>query len=145
MDIKFKKVAENVIAPTYGSEQAAGADLRAVGEGAIAVKPHTTTMVGTGIAVQIPDGYVGLVFARSGVAAKRDLAPANKVGVIDSDYRGEIKVAMHNHGDTEQTIEPGERIAQLVVMPYIKCRFECVTELTSTDRAGGGFGSTGDV
>jgi len=143
MNIRFKKLNENACAPTYGSLQAAGADLRSSSEQKILIAPHTTEVIGTGIAVEIPDGYVGLVFARSGIAMKRDLAPANKVGVIDSDYRGEIKVALHNHGDSERVVDANVRIAQLMIVPYIKCEYECVDELDDTARGEGGFGSTG--
>jgi dUTP pyrophosphatase len=141
--LRFKKLNPMAYKPIYGTDQAAGADLRYCGADNITVEPHTTKMLGTGIAVEIPDGYVGLVFARSGIAAKRDLAPANKVGVIDSDYRGEIKVAIHNHGAITQVVDPAERIAQLVIVPYIHCEYEEVNELDDTDRGNGGFGSTG--
>ena len=143
MKIRFKKLDENAQEPTYGSLQAAGADLRASNACEVLIAPHTTEIINTGIAVKIPEGYVGLVYARSGIAAKRDLAPANKVGVIDSDYRGEIKVALHNHGDVERVVDVGERVAQLVITPYLRCDFECVEELDDTERGNGGFGSTG--
>ena len=113
MKVRFKKLVDSAFKPTYGSLRAAGADLRYSHTEKKIIAPHSTEMLGTGIAVEIPDGYVGLVFARSGIAAKRDLAPANKVGVIDSDYRGEIKVALHNHGECERVVDPNERIAQL--------------------------------
>lgn len=143
MKIRFKKLDENAQEPTYGSLQAAGADLRASNACKVLIAPHTTEIINTGIAVEIPEGYVGLVYARSGIATKRDLAPANKVGVIDSDYRGEIKVALHNHGDVERVVDVGERVAQLVITPYLRCDFECVEELDDTERGNGGFGSTG--
>ena len=131
--------------PTYGTDYAAGADLYACLDEKILIAPHETKMVGTGIAMEIPDGYVGLVFARSGLACKKGLAPANKVGVIDSDYRGEIKVALHNHngsGDALE-IENGERIAQIAIVPYLKADFEIAESLEETERGEGGFGSTG--
>ena len=144
MTIKFKKLNDNAQAPLVASAQAAGADLFcASNEDEIFIPPHSTAIVGTGIAVEIPEGYVGLVFARSGVATKRDLAPANKVGVIDSDYRGEIQVAMHNHGEYGQSVSANERIAQLVVVPYVVCEYEQSEELGETERGDGGFGSTG--
>ena len=118
--IKVKKLDERAVLPAYGSEYAAGADLYAVSDGAITFLPGETKFVHTGLAMEIPVGYAGLVYARSGLATKRGLAPANKVGVIDADYRGEIMVALHNHSEKEQTIESGERIAQLVVTPFLK-------------------------
>lgn len=145
MKLNFKKLDPRATAPTYGSEYAAGADLRAVLDAPITIKPNESTLIHTGIAVEIPDGFIGLVFARSGIAMKRDLAPANKVGVIDSDYRGEIKVALHNHGEFPQVVDPEERVAQLVIMPYIKCQYERVEELSNTSRGEGGFGSTGAI
>lgn len=141
--MKIKKLNENAIIPTYGSACAAGADLYACEETAVTVEPGKTVLVHTGIAMAIPEGYVGLVYARSGLACKRGLAPANKVGVIDSDYRGEIMVALHNHGTVEQTIESGERIAQIVFTPYVAADFDVVEELDDTARGAGGFGSTG--
>lgn len=143
MNIHVKKLNERAILPTYGSDHAAGADLYACTEVPLVIAPHETVMVHTGLAMEIPEGYAGLVYARSGLAAKRDLAPANKVGVVDSDYRGEFMVALHNHGSQPQTIEPGERIAQLVITPYITGVFETVDELEDTARGAGGFGSTG--
>ncbi len=142
MVIKFKKLNENAHSPTLGSQFAAGADLYYCGESAT-INPGETYFAGTGIATEIPEGYVGLVYARSGLACKRGLAPANKVGVIDSDYRGEIKVALHNHSSDPQTIEPGERIAQMVVAPYLKCEYVESESLSETSRGEGGFGSTG--
>ena len=140
--INIKKLNEKAVVPTYGSAYAAGADLYALCEAPLRVAPHTTVMVHTGIAIELPEGYAGLVYARSGLASKRDLAPANKVGVIDCDYRGEIMVALHNHGEHEQVIENGERIAQLVITPYITAQFEQCEELSQTVRGAGGFGST---
>ena len=143
MKIQFKKLDERAVVPTYGTEYAAGADLRAVLNEPLTVRPGESTLIHTGIAVASPDGCVGLVYARSGLACKRDLAPSNKVGVIDADYRGEIMVSLHNHGSGDQTIEPKERIAQLVIAPYIHGEFEEAGELDKTARGGGGFGSTG--
>ncbi len=141
MKVKISKVNANAQIPVYSSSSAAGADLYYCGE-EVAIDPSQTVMLGTGIAMEIPEGYVGLVFARSGLACKSGLAPANKVGVIDSDYRGEIKVALHNHSTQEKTVASGERIAQIVITPYLKCDFE-EGELSSTVRGEGGFGSTG--
>ena len=141
--VNIKKLNENATIPTYGSEFSAGADLYALADEPIVIAPHVTVLVHTGVAMEIPTGYVGLVFARSGLATKRALAPANKVGVIDSDYRGEIMVALHNHSAQPQTIAPFERIAQLVVMPYLSVEFEETDKLDETARGEGGFGSTG--
>lgn len=143
MKVKLKKLNENAIIPTYGSPYSAGADLYACIDGDVSVKPGQTVFIGTGLAMELEDGYVALIYARSGLACKKGLAPANKVGVIDSDYRGEIKVAIHNHSSEEHTIAVGERIAQMVVTPYIKCEFEEADELADTERGEGGFGSTG--
>ena len=141
MKVKINKVNANAQIPVYSSTSAAGADLYYCGE-EVVIAPSQTVMLGTGIAMEIPEGYVGLVFARSGLACKSGLAPANKVGVIDSDYRGEIKVALHNHSTQEKTVVSGERIAQIVITPYLKCDFE-EGELSSSERGKGGFGSTG--
>ena len=141
--IEIKKLNDKAIIPTYGSIDAAGADLYACIDESITIMPHETILVQTGLAMAIPKGLVGLVFARSGLASKRGLAPANKVGVIDADYRGEIMVALHNHTNIEQTIETGERIAQIAFIPYIKGAFNEVSELSETVRGEGGFGSTG--
>ena len=141
--INIKKLNENATIPTYGSDFSAGADLYALADEPIVIAPHSTVLVHTGVAMEIPVGYVGLVFARSGLATKRALAPANKVGVIDSDYRGEIMVALHNHGEEPKTIENGERVAQLVLVPYLTADFDEVDELSDTVRGEGGFGSTG--
>ena len=141
--IRVKKVRENAILPTYGSAEAAGADLYACLDAEITIAPGAQVFVPTGLAMEIPKGYAGLIYARSGLACKRGLAPANKVGVVDSDYRGEFMVVLHNHGSEPQTIGHGERIAQLVVTPVITPGFSLVEELTDTVRAGGGFGSTG--
>lgn len=144
MKMKLKKLTKTAKIPVYGTEYSAGADLYADIKEEISFFPGETIMIPTGISIEIPEGYVGLVFARSGLAFKRGLAPANKVGVIDSDYRGEIKVALHCHGgDGVKSIEPGERIAQLVILPYVKAEFEEADSLDDTERGLGGFGSTG--
>ena len=139
--IAVKKLDEKAVLPTYGSMAAAGADLYALADGVIA--PGETKFIRTGLAMEIPEGYAGLIYARSGLACKRGLAPANKVGVIDSDYRGEVMVALHNHSSIAQTVASGERIAQLVVAPFLKAEFLEAEELTDTVRGEGGFGSTG--
>lgn len=141
--VEIKKLNENAIVPTYGTEFSAGADLYALVDGSVTIEPGETKMIGTGLAFAIPEGLVGLVFARSGLATKKGLAPANKVGVIDSDYRGEIRVVLHNHGSVAQTIENGERIAQIAFVPYYAAEFSVVDELSATLRGEGGFGSTG--
>ncbi len=141
--VEIKKLNDEAIIPTYGSIDAAGADLYANIESTEVILPHETKLIKTGIAMAIPKGLMGLIFARSGLASKRGLAPANKVGVVDADYRGEIMVALHNHSEQEQTIEPKERIAQMVFVPYIKGIFEVVDNLDDTTRGAGGFGSTG--
>ena len=143
IDVKIKKLKENAITPTKGSEDSAGADFYALLDKDITLAPSETFMVPTGLALELPKGTVGLIYARSGIATKRGLAPANKVGVIDNDYRGEVMVALHNHSDKPQTITNGERIAQLVVMPYYSVSFIESTALSETDRGEGGFGSTG--
>ena len=141
--IAVKKLDERAVLPTYGSEFAAGADLYAVLDEELTILPGETKLVKTGIAMEIPEGYAGLIYARSGLAAKRGLAPANKVGVVDADYRGEVMVALHNHSTMPQTIAPMERIAQLVVAPFLKAEFVQADELEATVRGEGGFGSTG--
>lgn len=141
--IAVKKLNERAVLPTYGSVFSAGADLYATEETPVTFLPHETKLIHTGLAMEIPEGYAGLIYARSGLATKRSLAPANKVGVVDSDYRGEIMVALHNHSETPQTIEAGERIAQLVIAPFLKAEFEETDELSETVRGEGGFGSTG--
>ncbi|MBR2965253.1 MAG: dUTP diphosphatase [Clostridia bacterium] len=143
MKINFKKLNENAIVPTYGTEYSAGADLYNLPVENVTVEPHKTVLIHTGIAMEIPEGYCGLIFARSGLATKRGLAPANKVGVIDADYRGEIMVALHNHSDASVTVEGGERVAQLAIVPFLKAEFAEVSELSDTVRGEGGFGSTG--
>ena len=143
IQLKVKKLLPEAKLPAYGSEFAAGADLYALSENPIRIAPQETAIVHTGLAVEIPEGYVGLVFARSGLATKKGLAPANKVGVIDSDYRGELRVALYNHTKYVQTVEPFERVAQFVIMPYVAAQFEETEELSDTVRGEGGFGSTG--
>lgn len=143
MKISVKKLHENAVLPTYGSEFAAGADLYALTDEELVFAPDETKLVHTGLAMEIPEGYAGLIYARSGLASKRGLAPANKVGVVDADYRGEIMVALHNHSGVEQRIAPRERIAQLVVAPFLKAEYEEADELQETVRGTGGFGSTG--
>ncbi|MDE6260915.1 MAG: dUTP diphosphatase [Oscillospiraceae bacterium] len=130
--------------PAYGSADAAGADLYALTDGPVSIAPGETVLIHTGIAVAIPQGYVGLVYARSGLATKQGLAPANKVGVIDADYRGELMVSLHNHSGETRTVECGDRIAQLVIAPYLTAEFTPADELDDTRRGAGGFGSTGN-
>lgn len=141
--VNIKKLDERAVIPTYGTEYSAGADLYAILDGDLTIKPNQTEFIKTGLAMEIPYGYVGLIYARSGLACKKGLAPANKVGVIDTDYRGEIMVALHNHSDKEITITNKERIAQLVIAPYLKAIFNQVESLEDTVRGAGGFGSTG--
>ena len=143
MILKIKKLSPCAKMPTYGSTSAAGADLYALTDGELTISCGETKLIHTGIAMQIPEGYVGLVYARSGLATKKGLAPANKVGVIDSDYRGEIMVALYNHSDKVQTVENGERIAQIVIAPYLRAEFTESDILEDTERGEGGFGSTG--
>lgn len=142
ISIEFKKLNENAVTPTFGTEFSAGADLYSA-EDEIVINPGETKFIGTGIATAIPVGTVGLIYARSGLACKKGLAPANKVGVIDSDYRGEIKVALHNHGLVAQTVLKGERVAQMVITPYFAVDYVEVDSLSETERGEGGFGSTG--
>ena len=144
MKVNIKKLSDKATVPTYGSEYAAGADLYACIDGEIEIKPHETVMVPTGIAVELPLGYAGLIYARSGLASKKGLAPANKVGVVDCDYRGEIKVALHNHSNETRSVSAGERVAQFVITPYLMASFIEREELSSTERGEGGFGSTGN-
>lgn len=141
--VSFKKLNNKAIKPSKGSEDAAGYDLYSCSSDPIVIKKHQTLKIGTGIAIEIPKGYFGAIFARSGIATKRGLRPANCVGVIDSDYRGEIIIAIHNDGHEKQVIEPYERIAQLVLIPYLPFTLEEVQALNSTERGAGGFGSTG--
>lgn len=142
MKIKIHKLEVNATIPTYGTADSAGADLYSC-ESECIIEPGQTVIVHTGIAVEIPRGYVGLIFARSGLATKCGLAPANKVGVIDSDYRGEIMVALHNHSNNTAIIKEKERIAQIVISPVVQADFEITSSLSKTDRGTGGFGSTG--
>ena len=140
--VRFKKLSENAVVPSYGTAYSAGADLYSAMQEDVIIAPETTKFIKTGIAIEIPEGLVGLIYARSGMACKKGLAPANKVGVIDSDYRGEIIVALYNHSDSSVTVASGDRIAQLVLTPYIKADFEEADELDDTVRGDGGFGST---
>lgn len=141
--LRIKKMNSHAKVPTYGTPYSAGADLYAGEEGTVMIMPNETKMISTGLAMEIPEGYVGLLFARSSLATKRGLAPANKVGVIDSDYRGEVKVALHNSSNSLQIIEENERIAQLIIMPYEQAQFIEAEDLEDTERGSGGFGSTG--
>ena len=141
--VRVKILKEGAKLPTYGSAQAAGADLYACLEKAVTIAPGETVFVPTGIALEVPLGCAGLIYARSGIAVKRGLAPANKVGVVDSDYRGEILVALLNHGSCDQVVENGERIAQFVITPVLQPAYVTVESLTDTARNDGGFGSTG--
>lgn len=143
MKIRIKKLDERAGLPTYGTDYSAGADLYALLDSQLIISSGSTVMIRTGISIEIPEGYCGLIFARSGLASKKGLAPANKVGVIDADYRGEIMVALHNHSNIDATVEPSERIAQLAIVPFLKAEFDVADELTDTARGIGGFGSTG--
>ncbi len=139
--VKIHKLSPDAVLPTYGSADAAGADLCSIET--VTLAPGETALVHTGLAMELPQGYGGFIFARSGLATKRGLAPANKVGVIDADYRGEVMVALYNQSATAQTVEKGERIAQLVLLPAPQATFLEADSLTDTARAAGGFGSTG--
>ena len=141
--IRVKLLKENAILPTYGSEQAAGAALYASLEAPVVINPGETAFIPTGISLEVPVGCAGLIYARSGIACKRGLAPANKVGVVDSDYRGEIIVALHNHGNAAQTVDNGERVAQFVITPVLTPAYVVADSLSDTARNQGGFGSTG--
>ena len=141
--VRVKKLHPNAVLPTYGSQEAAGADLYACLEETVTIQPGETAWIPTGIALEVPKGCAGLVFARSSLGAKRGLAPANKVGVIDSDYRGEIRVVLLNHSKEAQTVENGERVAQFVITPVLTPVYAEAEELTDTSRGAGGFGSTG--
>lgn len=143
MKISMKRLTETATLPTRAHSTDAGYDLYADIPTDLTIAPHTTTLVGTGIAAAIPEGYFGGIFARSGLSVKRHLAPSNKVGVVDTSYRGEIKVALHNHSNETQVISPNERIAQLVVIPFLSFDIEEVNELDETERGSGGFGSSG--
>ena len=142
-EVKVKKLNAKAELPRYGTEFSAGADLCACLDAPVTLQPGETRLISIGIAMEIPEGYAGLVFARSGLATKRNLAPANKVGVIDSDYRGEFFVPLHNHGSVPQTVENGERIAQMILTPYLTAKFVEAETLSDTVRGEGGFGSTG--
>lgn len=141
--VSVKRLDPRAKLPAYGSADAAGADLYALTDGPVAVAPGQTVLIPTGLALAIPRGYVGLVYARSGLATRQGLAPANKVGVIDADYRGELMVSLYNHSGETRTVECGDRIAQLVIAPYLTARFQEAEELDDTERGKGGFGSTG--
>ena len=139
----MKMLRDGAKLPTYGSEEAAGADLYACLDTETVIEPGKTAFIPTGIAMEVPKGCAGLIYARSGMACKRGLAPANKVGVVDSDYRGEVLVALHNHSGETQTVSPGERIAQMVITPVLTPVYKPVEDLAETERGSGGFGSTG--
>ncbi len=143
MIVKIKKLSESAVIPTYGSPYAAGADLYACIENEEIIKPGETKLIKTGLSLELPVGYAAFIYARSGLASKRGLAPANKVGVVDCDYRGEVMVALHNHSLVDQAISPKERIAQMVIAPYITAEFLETDTLSETVRGEGGFGSTG--
>ncbi|MBR2445221.1 MAG: dUTP diphosphatase [Clostridia bacterium] len=143
MTVKIVKLQQNAHIPTYGSADAAGADLYACIDEAVTIQPSQTVLIPTGLSMEIEQGFAGFIYARSGLATKRGLAPANKVGVIDSDYRGQVMVSLHNHTDRPQTVEPGERVAQMVFAPVYQAQFCEVDALQDTERGTGGFGSTG--
>lgn len=143
MEVRIKKLNSEAVVPTYGSEFSAGADLYACETEDITIAPGETRLIHTGLSFEIPEGFGGFIYARSGLATKKGLAPANKVGVIDADYRGEVMVSLHNHSGVTQTVSPGERVAQLVIAPFLKAEFTVAEELSDTVRGSGGFGSTG--
>lgn len=144
LTVRIKKLHEKAVLPTYGTEAAAGADLYALlAAPEETIAPGETKLIHTGIAIELPTGLAGFVYARSGLSTKRGLAPANKVGVIDPDYRGEVLVALHNHGKVPQSISNGERVAQLLIAPYVTACFEEADSLSDTVRGEGGYGSTG--
>ena len=143
MKINIKRLTETAILPERGSAYAAGYDLFADLQETVSIQPHETKMIGTGLAMEIPEGYFGGIFARSGLSSKEGLRPANCVGVVDADYRGEVKVALHNDGEVVREIKAGQKIAQLVVVPFLGVEFDEVEELSETVRGVGGFGSTG--
>ena len=143
IELRFQRLSPDAVLPAYATEDAAGADLYARPGEEVLIPAGETRLIHTGIALEIPKGFGGFIYARSGLATKSGLAPANKVGVIDSDYRGEIFMALHNHGAAAQTVEHGERVAQLVLTPYVTAQFETVDSLEDTARGAGGFGSTG--
>lgn len=141
--VSVKRLDPRAKLPAYGSADAAGADLYAITDGPVTIGPGETVLIHTGLAFAIPRGYVGLVYARSGLATKQGLAPANKVGVIDADYRGELMVSLYNHSGKVRTVNDGDRIAQMVITPYLTADFQPADELDDTARGSGGFGSTG--
>ena len=141
--IRIKKLHSNAVIPTYGSLEAAGADIYACLDAAVTIPAGKTVFIPTGLAMEVPKGCAGLIYARSSMGSKRGLAPANKVGVIDSDYRGQVMVALHNHSQEDQVVNPGERVAQLIITPVFTPGFREVDDLSETDRGSGGFGSTG--
>ncbi len=143
MLVKIKKLKETAIIPTRGSSSSAGYDLYACLESSVVIHPGQTIKIPTGLAMELPEGYVGLIYARSGLATKKGLAPANKVGVCDSDYRGEYIVPLHNHGEEAVEVSPNERIAQLIITPFVVADFMETDSLSETQRDVGGFGSTG--
>lgn len=143
INVKIKKTRDGAKIPEYGTHFAAGADLFAVLEDAVEIKPDETKFIPTGLSMEMPEGLAGFIYARSGLSCKKGLAPANKVGVVDSDYRGEVMVALHNHGEEVRIIENGDKIAQMIFAPYFKADFEVVDELNDSVRGEGGFGSTG--
>lgn len=143
MKVNVKKLNPDAVLPTYGTAFSAGADLYALCDGVVEIAPGETVLIHTGLSLEIPEGYGGFLYARSGLATKKGLAPANKVGVIDADYRGEVMVALYNQSGEVRTVETGERIAQLVIAPFLKAEFEEAENLADTDRGAGGFGSTG--
>lgn len=143
VNIKCVKLRENAVIPSYGSLGAAGCDLAAAIDSNITIPPHQTIKIPTGLAMELPEGTFGAIYARSGIATREGLAPSNKVGIVDWDYRGEIIVALHNHSDEYRIVEPGQRIAQLIIQPYIKGVYKEAETLSSTSRGSGGFGSTG--
>lgn len=145
IDVNIKKLNENAIIPTYGTEYSAGFDLYSVSDEEITINPHETVFIKTGLAMEIPIGCGGFIFARSGLSTKKGLAPVNKVGIIDADYRGEIMVALYNQTDETKTIDAHERIAQMVIMPFITANFIETNELSETKRGNNGFGSTGKI
>jgi dUTP pyrophosphatase len=141
--VKVKKISDKAILPTYGSPYSAGSDLYACTDEPVTIRPGETVLIKTGLAMAIPEDYAGLIYARSGLATKKGLAPANKVGVVDADYRGEIMVPLHNHSRVPVTVEHGERIAQMVITPFLTAEYFLTDELDETERGEGGFGSTG--
>ncbi len=142
-EVRIKKLNEKATVPTYGSPFSAGADLYACEDSPVIIEPGKTVLIHTGLSFEIPEGFAGLIFARSGLATKKGLAPANKVGVIDADYRGEVMVSLFNQSAVPQMVEPGERVAQMVITPFLKAEFTVSDELSDTLRGTGGFGSTG--